>query len=91
MVFNGDRQVALAAMSVFFTTLIGILLGLRAADPTSLDLVPPTAAGVAAAAPGAAGAACPALSPPSVAAPSAMLGAIIGEYLGGSTAASAWP
>ena len=37
---SGDTpKVILAAMAVFFTTLIGMLVGLRSADPTSLDLV----------------------------------------------------
>ena len=77
-------MVALSAMSVFFTSLIGILLGLRAADPTSLDLVAAYGGGrwqqlrrvrLAAALPSTVAAL-------KVAAPSALLGAIIGEYLG---------
>ncbi|HXL17138.1 MAG TPA: ABC transporter permease, partial [Streptosporangiaceae bacterium] len=36
---NGDApMVAMAALLVFFTTLIGVLAGLRAADRTSLEL-----------------------------------------------------
>ncbi|MGC4934083.1 ABC transporter permease [Gordonia sp. DT30] len=78
-------QIILAALGVFFTTLVGALAGLRAADPISLDLVD------------AAGgsrlqslrkvrlpAALPALFTALRIAPSgAVLGAIIGEYLGG--------
>ncbi|BEP11873.1 ABC transporter permease [Acidothermaceae bacterium B102] len=85
VVLNGDApMVALSAMSVFFTSLIGILLGLRAADPTSLDLVAAYGGGrwqqlrrvrLAAALPSTVAAL-------KVAAPSALLGAIIGEYLG---------
>ena len=86
IVFGGDTpKVILAAMSVFFTTLIGMLVGLRSADPTTLDVI--TAYG---------GGAAKKLtkvrlwaSLPSlfaalrIAAPAAVLGAIIGEYLGG--------
>jgi ABC-type nitrate/sulfonate/bicarbonate transport system permease component len=85
VVLNGDApMVALSAMSVFFTSLIGVLLGLRAADPTSLDLVAAYGGGrwqqlrrvrLAAALPSTVAAL-------KVAAPSALLGAIIGEYLG---------
>jgi ABC-type nitrate/sulfonate/bicarbonate transport system permease component len=85
VVLNGDApMVALSAMSVFFTSLIGILLGLRAADPTSLDLVAAYGGGrwqqlrrvrLAAALPST-------IAALKVAAPSALLGAIIGEYLG---------
>ena len=40
IVFAGDTpRVVLAALAVFFTTLVGAMLGLRAADPTALDLV----------------------------------------------------
>src|ERR1700734_542734 len=40
IVLNGTApKIALAAMSVLFTTLIGALSGLRSADTTSLDLV----------------------------------------------------
>jgi sulfonate transport system permease protein len=77
-------KVALAALSVFFTTLIATGLGLRGADPTSLDVV--RASG------GSAWsslrkvklwAALPSiLGGLRVAAPAALLGAIIGEYLG---------
>ena len=85
IVFSGEvPKVALAAMAVFFTTLIGMLLGLRSADPTSLDLIRAYGGGrmhtllkVRLK-----------FSLPSlfaalrIAAPAAVLGAIIGEYLG---------
>ena len=85
VVLNGDTPiVTLSAMAVFFTTLIGVLLGLRAADPTSLDLVTAYGGGrwqqlrrvrLAAALPST-------FAALKVAAPAALLGAIIGEYLG---------
>jgi ABC-type nitrate/sulfonate/bicarbonate transport system permease component len=85
LVLTGERPMqALAAISVFFTTLIGALLGLRAADPVSLDLVRAYGGGrwqqlrrvrIVAALPGT-------LAALRIAAPAALLGAIIGEYLG---------
>ncbi len=85
VVLDGDTPiVTLSAMAVFFTTLIGVLLGLRAADPTSLDLVAAYGGGrwqqlrrvrLAAALPST-------FASLKVAAPAALLGAIIGEYLG---------
>ena len=71
--------------SVFFTTLVGTLLGLRAADPLSLDLVRAYGGGrwqqlrrvqLVAALPGL-------FTSLKIAAPAAVLGAIIGEFLGG--------
>lgn len=86
VVFGGRAPtIFLAAMSVFFTTLIGALLGLKAADRTSLNLIEAYGGGrwqqlvkvrVIAALPAI-------LSSLKIAAPAAMLGAIIGEYLGG--------
>jgi sulfonate transport system permease protein len=87
IVFSGDKsKVVLAALSVFFTTLIGMSAGLRSADRVSLDVV--RAYG---------GTSWKALvkvrlraSLPNlfaalrIAAPAALLGAIVGEYLGGS-------
>jgi sulfonate transport system permease protein len=85
VVLPGDGpKVALAALSVFFTTLIATGLGLRGADPTSLDVVRAAGGGVWmrlrkvkvwAALPSILGGL-------RVAAPAALLGAIIGEYLG---------
>jgi ABC-type nitrate/sulfonate/bicarbonate transport system permease component len=86
--FSGNQPKAiLAAMACFFTTLIGMLVGLRSADTTSLDVI--RAFG---------GSRYHALvkvrlksSLPSlfaalrIAAPAAVLGAIIGEYLGGTS------
>ncbi len=86
VIFGGRAPtIFLAALSVFFTTLIGALLGLKAADRTSLDLVQAYGGGrwqqltkvrVVAALPHV-------LNALKIAAPAAMLGAILGEYLGG--------
>ena len=88
IVLNGDApKVTLAALSVFFTTLVGALLGLRSADANSLDLVRAYGGGrwqalvkVRLRSP------CPPRSPACGSRrPAALLGAIIGEYLGGDT------
>ena len=86
VIFGGRApEIFLAAMSVFFTTLIGALLGLKAADRASLQLIEAyggsrwhrlTKVQLIAALPNI-------LSALKIAAPAAMLGAIIGEYLGG--------
>lgn len=87
LVVMGGRAptIFLAAMAVFFTTLVGALLGVRSADPAALDVV--RAYGgtrwhqlVKVQAIAAAPAVVNALK---IAAPAAMLGAILGEYLGG--------
>lgn len=85
VVFGGDATVVfLAAISVFFTTLIGALLGLRSADRASLDLITVYGGGrlarlryvqVISALPST-------FAGLKISAPSALLGAIIGEYLG---------
>jgi ABC-type nitrate/sulfonate/bicarbonate transport system permease component len=85
VLFSGDTpKVILAALSVIFTTLVATLVGLRSADRTSLDVVRAYGGGswtllwrVR----------LPASLPSlfaglRIAAPAAMLGAIIGEYLG---------
>ena len=86
VVLDGDApKVALASLSVIFTTLIGVLVGLRSADRTSLDLIRAYGGGsfmqlrkvrLRAALPSA-------FTGLQIAAPAAVLGAIIGEYLGG--------
>jgi ABC-type nitrate/sulfonate/bicarbonate transport system permease component len=85
---SGDPSSAaifLAAMLVFFTTVIGSLLGLKAADAASLEIVQVYGGGrwkqltkvrLYAALPSV-------LNSLKIAAPAAFLGAIIGEYLGG--------
>jgi ABC-type nitrate/sulfonate/bicarbonate transport system permease component len=88
IVFAGDApKVILAALSVFFTTLIGALVGLRAADRTSLDLVHAYGGGGwAKLTKVRAWASLPSLfAGLRIAAPAAILGAIIGEYLGGES------
>jgi ABC-type nitrate/sulfonate/bicarbonate transport system permease component len=84
---NGDPSataIFLAALSVFFTTVVGTLLGLKAADAASLDLVSVYGGSkftqlrkVRAIA------ALPSImSALQIAVPAAFLGAILGEYLG---------
>jgi ABC-type nitrate/sulfonate/bicarbonate transport system permease component len=86
VVFGGRTPtVFLAGMYCFFTTMVGTVSGLRSADRTSLDLVRVYGGGcrqqlfrvqLIAALPNT-------LAALKIAAPSAVLGAIIGEYLGG--------
>lgn len=86
VVLSGNQpKEVLAGMAVFFTTLIGTLLGLRSADKTSLDLVRAYGGGrwaefrkvrFRSALPSM-------FAALQIAAPAALLGAIIGEYLGG--------
>ncbi|MEV0331336.1 ABC transporter permease subunit [Nocardia sp. NPDC050717] len=86
VVFGGRTPtVFLAAMYCFFTTMVGAVAGLRSADPTSLDLIRVYGGGrwqqlyrvrAIAALPNT-------FAALKIAAPSAVLGAIIGEYLGG--------
>jgi ABC-type nitrate/sulfonate/bicarbonate transport system permease component len=88
IVWSGQTpKVVLAAMSVFFTTLIGTLVGLKMADPISLDVVHAYGGGKAkkltkvrlrAALPSV-------FAALRIAAPAAVLGAIIGEFLGGTS------
>jgi ABC-type nitrate/sulfonate/bicarbonate transport system permease component len=82
----GDApKVALVAIFVFFTTLIGVLVGLRSADRTSLEVVRAYGGNrftemrkirIRAALPST-------FAALQIAAPSAILGAILGEYFGG--------
>lgn len=74
----------LAALSVFFTTVVGALLGLKAADPASLDVVRVFGGGrvrqlfkvrLVAALPAI-------LNALQVAVPTSLLGAVLGEYMG---------
>jgi ABC-type nitrate/sulfonate/bicarbonate transport system permease component len=85
LLMTGDGpMITLAALSVFFTTLIGALLGLRSADPVALDVVRAYGGGrwqalvkvrLIAALPAT-------MTALKISAPAALLGAIIGEYLG---------
>jgi len=86
--FDGDTpKVILAAMAVFFTTLVGTLIGLRSAEPTTLDLIRAYGGGrVAQLRKVRVRAALPSLfAALRIAGPAAILGAIIGEYLGGES------
>lgn len=78
-------KVALAALSVFFTTLVAMVLGLDSADPRQLDVIHAFGGGrwmamrkvrLRAALPAT-------FSGLALAAPAALLGAMIGDYLGG--------
>jgi ABC-type nitrate/sulfonate/bicarbonate transport system permease component len=85
IVFNGETpKVILAAMSVFFTTLVGAIVGLRSADKTSLDVVHAYGGGaIKKLRKVRLRASLPSLfAALRIAAPAAILGAIIGEYLG---------
>jgi len=87
IVFGGDKpKVVLAAMSVFLTTLVGMSAGLRSADRTSLDLVKAYGGGSwVAVVKVRLWSSLPSLfAALRIAAPAALLGAIIGEYLGGT-------
>jgi len=85
IVLNGTApKIALAAISVLFTTLIGTMTGLRSADRTALELVRAYGGGswkqltkirIRASLPSM-------FAALSIAAPAAVLGAVIGEYLG---------
>jgi ABC-type nitrate/sulfonate/bicarbonate transport system permease component len=77
-------EIAMAAISVFFTTLVGCMAGLRSVDRTSLDVVHACGGGswkkfmkvrVRSALPNA-------FAGLQIAGPAALLGAMIGEYLG---------
>lgn len=79
-------QSTLAGLSVVFTTLVGCLVGLRSADTTALDLVRAYGGGrwsqlvrvrIKAALPSA-------FAGLAISGPAAVLGAIVGEYLGAS-------
>jgi ABC-type nitrate/sulfonate/bicarbonate transport system permease component len=80
-----DPRIAVSALAVIFTTLMGALMGLRSADKTSLDLVRAFGGGrwaqlvkvqFRSALPST-------FAGLSIAGPASVLGAIIGEYLGG--------
>jgi ABC-type nitrate/sulfonate/bicarbonate transport system permease component len=88
IVFNGQNpKIILAALSVFFTTLVGTLVGLRSADPIALDMVHAYGGGrVQKLFKVRVRAALPSLFVAlRIAAPAAVLGAIIGEYVGGES------
>ncbi len=83
---HGDTpRVALAALSVFFTTMVGVLSGLHSASPVTLDVIRSLGGNQLhelrfVRVQQAFGALLTSLT---LAAPAAMLGAILGEFLGG--------
>ncbi len=86
ILFSGDApKFILAALSVFFATLISMLVGLKSPDRTSLDLIRAYGGGSATQLRKVRlSASLPSLfSGLRVAAPAAVLGAVIGEYIGG--------
>ena len=88
IVYGGDTpKVILSALTVFFTTLIGTILGLRSADGEAIEAVRAFGGGnwavffkvrIPASLPSL-------FSALKIAAPAAVLGAMIGEYLGGTS------
>jgi ABC-type nitrate/sulfonate/bicarbonate transport system permease component len=83
--FHGQApNITLAAISVFFTTLVGTLVGLRSADQTSLDMIHAYGGGALSKLRKVRlRAALPSLfAALRIAAPAAILGAIIGDYFG---------
>ncbi|MDQ1480511.1 MAG: hypothetical protein QOI44_1372, partial [Actinomycetota bacterium] len=88
IIFNDENpKIILAALSVFFTTLVGTLVGLRSADPIALDVVHAYGGGsVQKLRKVRIRSALPSLFVAlRIAAPAAVLGAIIGEYVGGES------
>jgi ABC-type nitrate/sulfonate/bicarbonate transport system permease component len=88
VLYDGDTPtVTLAALSVFFATLISMLVGLKSADATSLDLIHAYGGGsLTKLRKVRLQSSLPLLfAGLRVAAPAAVLGAVIGEYLGGTT------
>lgn len=82
---GATTKIVLSGLAVFFTTMVCCVLGLRSADPSSLDVVHTAGGGelrkftsvrVHAALPSL-------FAGLRIAAPAALLGAIVGEYLGG--------
>lgn len=88
IIFEGDKaKIAVAAQSVLFTTVVGVTIGLRSAHPVHLDLIKASGGGswaqltkvrLRSAIPGV-------TSGLKIAAPAALLGAVIGEFIGGKT------
>jgi ABC-type nitrate/sulfonate/bicarbonate transport system permease component len=88
VLYGGDTpKVVLAAFAVFFATLISMLVGLKSADATSLDLVRAYGGGSLTTLRKVRLHAClPSLfAGLRIAWPAAVLGAVIGEYIGGTS------
>jgi len=87
VLYGGDTpKVVLAAFAVFFATLISMLVGLKSADPTSLDVIHAYGGGSFVMLRKVRLHAClPSLfAGLRIAAPAAVLGAVLGEYIGGT-------
>ena len=88
IIYNGGTpKIILAALFVFFTTLVGMMVGLRSAEPVMFDVVRGYGGGrVAELRKIRIRAALPSLfAALRIAAPAAILGAILGEYMGGES------
>jgi len=88
VIFEGSTsKIVLAAMAVFFPTMVGMVVGLRSADRNSLDLVRAYGGGSWRQLVKVRLRAClPSLfAALRIAAPAAVLGAVIGEYIGGES------
>jgi ABC-type nitrate/sulfonate/bicarbonate transport system permease component len=88
VLYGGDTpKVVLAAFAVFFATLISMLVGLKSADATSLDLIRAYGGGSVTELRKVRLHAClPSLfAGLRIAWPAAVLGAVIGEYIGGTS------
>lgn len=83
---GSSAKIVLAALAVFYTTMVCCVVGLRSADLASIDVVHVAGGGrLRSFATVRVPAALPALfAGLRIAAPAALLGAIVGEYLGGS-------
>jgi ABC-type nitrate/sulfonate/bicarbonate transport system permease component len=84
---DGDApRSALAGLAVFFTTLVGTIVGLRACDRASIDVIHALGGGkVSVLRKARARAALPDyFAALKISAPAAVLGAIVGEFIGGS-------
>jgi ABC-type nitrate/sulfonate/bicarbonate transport system permease component len=84
---GGTPKIILSALFVFFTTLVGMLVGLRSAEPVMFDVIRGYGGGrVAELTKVRIRAALPSLfAALRIAAPAAILGAILGEYMGGES------
>jgi ABC-type nitrate/sulfonate/bicarbonate transport system permease component len=88
IIYDGSTpKIILAALFVFFTTLVGMLVGLRSAEPVMFDVIRGYGGGrVAELVKVRIRAALPSLfAALRIAAPAAILGAILGEYMGGES------
>jgi len=88
IIYDGPTpKIILSALFVFFTTLVGMLVGLRSAEPVMFDVIHGYGGGrVAELTKVRIRAALPSLfAALRIAAPAAILGAILGEYMGGES------